>query len=40
MANAINVPAIVDRALRTAAVPIDGVTIGSESNRATWIVQF
>ena len=32
--------AILDRAVRAAGVPIDGVSIGDPANRATWTVQF
>lgn len=38
--NMINVAGIVDRALRTAGIPFDGVSIGDEGNRATWRVVF
>jgi len=31
---------IVDRALRTAGIPIDGVSIGSDTDRATWAARF
>jgi hypothetical protein len=31
---------IVDRALRAAGVPIDGVSIGDPANRATWTAQY
>lgn len=34
------VAGIVDRALRTAGVPIVGVSIGNLADRATWIVIF
>ena len=32
--------ALVDRALRAAGVPIDGVSIGDPLNRATWVAQY
>ena len=31
---------IVDTALRTAGIPIEGVTFPDPLNRATWVVQF
>jgi hypothetical protein len=34
------IPVLIDRALRAAGIPIDGVSIGSESDRATWSVSF
>jgi hypothetical protein len=37
---AINTAQIVDRALRAAGIPIDGVSIGDPANRATWAAQF
>ena len=40
MANPINVPTLVDGALRTAGIPIDGVSIGDPADRATWRVSF
>jgi hypothetical protein len=30
----------LDRALRSAAIPILGVSVGSEADRATWVIQF
>ena len=35
-----SVAAIVDRALKAAGIPLDGVSIGDPANRATWTVQF
>ena len=32
--------ALVDRALRTAGIPIEGVSIGDPANRATWVPLF
>ena len=37
---AINVASLVDHALRTAGIPIEGVSIGDPANRATWLVAF
>jgi hypothetical protein len=37
---AINVPVLVDHALKAAGIPIDGVSIGDPANRATWVVSF
>lgn len=34
------VASLVDAALRAAAIPITGVSIGTDANRATWTVQF
>lgn len=31
---------LLDQALRTAGIPIVGVSIGQNSDRATWVVQF
>jgi hypothetical protein len=36
----VNIAILVDRALRTAGVPIDGVSIGDVANRATWSAQY
>jgi hypothetical protein len=36
----IQLGAIVDRALRAAGIPMDGVSIGDPAVRATWSVQF
>jgi hypothetical protein len=38
--SAVLVAPLVDRALRAAGVPIDGVSIGDPAVRATWTVQF
>lgn len=35
-----SIAALVDVALRTAGIPIVGVSLGDEGNRATWTVQF
>lgn len=40
MANSSNVAGLVDRAVRTAGVPILGVSIGNPADRATWSVVF
>jgi hypothetical protein len=37
---ATNIAALVDRALRTAGIPIEGVSIGDVATRATWVPQF
>lgn len=37
---AISVAAGLDAALKAAGIPIVGVSIGSEADRATWAVQF
>jgi len=34
------VACLVDRAVRAAGIPIDGVSIGDPANRATWRVDF
>lgn len=36
----LNTAALVDRALRAAGLPIEGVSIGSPADRATWIPAF
>lgn len=36
----INPIALVDRALRAAGIPIDGVSMTDPANRATWAIQF
>lgn len=36
----LTIASMVDRALRSAGVPIDGVAIGDPANRATWTVAF
>jgi uncharacterized membrane protein YidH (DUF202 family) len=37
----INIATLVDRALRAAGIPIDGVSIGTpETDRAQWVVKF
>ena len=35
-----NITPIVDRALKAAGIPIDGVSLGDPENRTTWTVQF
>ena len=35
-----NIANLLDTALRTAGIPIVGVSIGDNTNRATWVVTF
>jgi hypothetical protein len=35
-----NVAAALDRSLRTAGIPIDGVSIGDPNDRPTWTITF